>query len=139
MRSVRTAVVLVSAVAVLAAPQWCCCALGVLPAAAPAEQARPDGGCCCCPAKSAVPACPAGAADHDSCPCRSKPRIAAADFGWSIGDAPPPAPSALDLRAVGSTPWPAVPESDGPPVSLGRRPPARAGRALLRALCVLRC
>jgi hypothetical protein len=138
----RTIIALATAVAVIVGPQWCCCSLEALTPSI-ARQTAPAESCCCGPAApTEQPACPDGAGGRGSCPCRSKPRIAAVDFGWSTVDPVcPMIPSGDHLLFFADVPMPWA-RQPVPAVGRGRArggDAALAGRALLRALCVLRC
>jgi hypothetical protein len=147
----RRVCILGLACAMAIAPQWCCCSLGTV------MHRSTDGGmtirgstnhgsavaaapCCCC--ESTRAAAPLGEHDGDgTCPCRGKPRPWAQaagdtahvsfdtdspwrDAGWLVAPLLPSEPIALI-------------DSEHPPAAL--RPHRLAGRALLRAYCLLRC
>jgi len=142
MHTVRTIIALLTAVAVIAGPQWCCCSLDVLTPSS-ARRTAPAEPCCCCPAAPTEQSpCPDGAGGRGSCPCRSKPRIAAADFGWSTSDPFCPAMPSGDhpvFFADVPMPWAWHAGAAVAPSRDRGGEAALAGRALLRALCVLRC
>ena len=142
-RNSRFVLAVLLALAVIFGPQWCCCTLKAVAASPVAADA---GSCCCCCERPIDPAssCPAGG-DHDgACPCRGKPRPVATPAGWLASgggfDIGPSTwgPGIWSAAFVPSSPHDRISVSHGRSMAVAA-PPVIGGRALLRALSVLRC
>ncbi|RLS82962.1 MAG: hypothetical protein DWI04_04090 [Planctomycetota bacterium] len=138
----RRIIALSTVIAVVFGPQWCCCTFKASESRV-AHAATKGGECCCCCETPA--SCPTESGSHDdgSCPCRSKSRTVAAPVA-GVGGGDLNLPSWSDWQGT----WPiacgpamqSVPSAD----EGVRRPalgevPTLGGRALLRALSMLRC
>jgi len=144
------ALVALTACALVAGPQWCCCTLQALEPETSAEapaQVPADGGCCCCRTLTDAPSsCPRDEGGHEgdgTCPCREKSRPLASLGGIvAVGDLGHASEVFWqDAIPVGCGPLaqPAIARSGGGRWPARGKTPVLAGRALLRAMSTLRC
>lgn len=143
----RSIVAVLLALAIVVGPQLCCCSFGSLAASPVATETAAKGCCCCCEQPTdGASSCPedGGQNGGNSCPCRGKPRAVATIAGGIVPGWQLDVESWTGGQGMRLTAWmPLTHHSSAPNTSVRPRGvedvPVIGGRALLRALSILRC
>lgn len=143
----RPIVAVLLALAIGVGPQLCCCSFSSFAAPTAAADTAAKSCCCCCEQPTdGASSCPEDGGTHGgkSCPCRGKPRAIATLNGWGVSGWQLDIGSWAGGQSVWSMAWmPWAHHVSTPDTSIRPRGvedvPVIGGRALLRALSILRC